>query len=498
MSRVTFWRRYERVPVSELRRSNPLRIGAVFLIVLAILVYFGFTKHIPFKHGYRLNGAFETAVNVHPKSPVRIAGVDVGQVTGISREGNVGIVHMEIEGKGLPIHTDATLKIRARIFLEGNFFVELQPGSPSAPTYSSGATVPITHTSDPVQLDQVLDALNSDTRANLQVFLQNYGEALTHKPNEAENAEQAPEVSGLNGAQALNKAYQIGPEALRGSAIVNQAITGTEPHDLSELVAAIGKTTAALDANEQSLSEWVPNFNIFLRNFANQSASLSAFVARLPSALRSASRFFLTADRTLPSIRSFTEPFATGTEQTGATIEAGLPWIEQVEASLAPSELGGVATALQHSLPSLSKLISEQPAFFHQNDLFSQCLSKVFFPAGNAKLQDGASTGGVEVYKEFWYALTGLAGLSQSFDGNGAIAHFLIGNSGQTVRSRPTSTLGTNLQGLRLLAHSPLPPLGTRPAYPREEPPYKPLVQCSKQALPEFNGPLAQGPADGS
>ena len=118
---------------------------------------------------------------------------------------------MEIEPKGLPIHSDATLKIRPRIFLEGNWFVELQPGSPSAPTLSSGATIPITQTSDPVQLDQVLDALNTDTRANLQDFLQGYGDGLTRKPDAAENAEQDPDVYGLNGAQALNKTYHRAP-----------------------------------------------------------------------------------------------------------------------------------------------------------------------------------------------------------------------------------------------------------------------------------------------
>ena len=40
-------------------------------------------------------------------------------------------VKMEIKDKGLPLHEDATLKVRPRIFLEGNFFVDIQPGSPS-------------------------------------------------------------------------------------------------------------------------------------------------------------------------------------------------------------------------------------------------------------------------------------------------------------------------------------------------------------------------------
>ncbi len=498
MARLRFWRRHDEIPVVELRRTSPVRVGVIFLVVLAVLVYFGFTKHIPFKHGYRLKGVFATAVNVHSKSPVRIAGVDVGKVTSIKREGKVGIVSMEIENRGLPIHSDATLKIRPRIFLEGNFFVELQPGSPSTPTLSSGATIPITQTSDPVQLDQVLDALNTDTRANLQHFLQGYGEGLTLKPDAAEDADQQPEVRGLNAAQALNKTYHIAPSALRGSAIVTQAVTGTEDHDLSQLVSAITKVTSALNVHEQQLSEWVPNFNTFFSIFAHQSDSLSETVARLPSAVHSVHRAFVSLNAALPPTQSFAEALTPGVEQTPATISAALPWIAQVKASLAPSELGGVAKALQESIPTLAQFIGEQPAFFKQNDEFSQCLTKVFFPAGNEKLQDGAATSGVEVYKEFWYALTGLSGISQSFDGNGSFAHFLIGNSGQAVRSQRTSILGTKLQGLRLLAHAPLPPLGTRPAYPAEEPPYKPLVPCRTQALPEFNGPLSSGPADGS
>jgi ABC-type transporter Mla subunit MlaD len=495
---MRWWRRHDEIPVIELQRSNPLRFGIVLILIVVIGVYFGFTKHIPFKHGFRLKAAFDTAVNIHPKSPVRIAGINVGKVSSIQREGGTGLVSMEIESKGLPIHSDATLKIRPRIFLEGNWFVELQPGSPSAKTLSSGATIPVTQTSDPVQLDQVLDALNTDTRANLQDFLIGYGDALTRKPTPADNAEQDPDVRGLNAAQALNKTYHRAPSALRGSAIVNQAVGGTEEHDLSKLVASIGKVTAALNVHEQQLGELIGNFDTFFGEFAAQSSSLSATVALLPSSLHNADRAFASLDAAFPSIRTFSLDIIPGVKQTPATISAALPWIEQVQASLAPTEIGGVAKGLLAAAPSLSRLFSEQPAFFRQQELFSKCLTKVFFPAGNTKLQDGASTSGVEDYKEFWYSMTGLAGIGQSFDGNGTMAHFLIGSGGQVVRSAPTSILGLKLHGKQLLAHAPLPPLGTRPAYPAEEPPYKPLVPCYTQSLPEFNGPLSQGPADGT
>ncbi len=495
-----WWRRRDETPVIELQRTNPVRFGLAVIVIAALIVYFGFTKAIPFKHGFRLKAVFASAqnINVHPSSPVRIAGVTVGKVSGVAREGNAGLVTMEIESGGLPIHTDATAKLRPRTFLEGNWFVELQPGSPSAKTISSGYTIPTTQTSDPVQLDQVLDALNTDTRANLQNFLIGFGNGLTRKPDAAENAEQDPEVRGIDGAQAFNKAYQRGPKSLRATAVLNQAITGTEANDLSALVASIGKVTAALNVHEQQLGELFPHFNTFIGALADQATPLRATVAELPSALLSVQRGLAGLDATFPPTREFAHDILPGVRNTNTTVTAALPWIEQVRASLSPAELGGVAKGLAEAVPSLARLQSEQTPLFQQTNLFNKCLTNVLYPAGNTRIQDGSSTTGVENYKEFWYSVVGLASLGQGFDGNGEFAHFLAGNGGQTLLSAPVSVLNTKIQGLRLLARSPLPPQGTRPAYPAEEPPYEPLVPCYTQTLPNFNGPLSQGPADGS
>lgn len=501
MSRRRLWRRRDEVPVVEMNRSNPVRFAVVMLLVVAVAIYFGFTKHVPFKHGFRLKAEFSTAVNIHPKSPVRVAGVDVGKVTSITRQGSTGLVSMEIEARGLPLHSDATLKIRPRIFLEGNWFVEVQPGSPSAKTLSSGATIPITQTSDPVQLDQVLDALDTDTRANLQKFLIYYGKGIQDKPDASANAEQLPEVRGQNAAQALNKTYELAPEALRGGAIVSQALGGTKTHDLSKLIAGVGKVTSALNVHEQQLGELIGNFNTFFSAFAAQSTSLRATVAELPTTLRGIDHGLASLDASFKPTREFSHDILPGLRATPSTVKAVLPWIEQVKASLASTELGGVAKGLAAAAPSLAKLTGEQIPVFKQTEAFNKCLTKVIFPAGNTKLQDGASTSGVENYKEFWYSLVGLAGIGQGFDGNGNFTKFLVGNSGQTLVSQPARPVGgvpIKGSGLKLLARSPLSPEGTRPAFPAEEPPYKPLVPCDTQTLPEFNGPLSQGPADGS
>jgi phospholipid/cholesterol/gamma-HCH transport system substrate-binding protein len=499
MSRLRFWRRHDEIPVVELNRSSPIRFAIVFLVIVAIAIYFGFTKHLPFKHGYRLNAQFASALNIKPKSPVRIAGVNVGKVTGIKRDGSTALVKMEIESRGLPIHSDATVKIRPRIFLEGNWFVELQPGSPAAKTLASGSTLPSTQSSDPVQLDQVLDALNSDTRQNLQDFLIGYGNGLVRKPSAADDAEQDPEVRGINAAEALNKTYVRAPSAERGGAIVNQAIGGTETHDLSKLVQSVGKVSAALNVHEQQLGELIGNFNSFFHSFAAQSSSLQRAVAVLPSSLRNITAGLRELDAAFPPARTFATDILPGVKSTPQTVTALLPWIEQVEASLSPNELGGVAKGLLEATPSLAQLTAEQTTLQVQTERFNKCLTKVIIPAGNTRLQDGPSTSGVEDYKEFWYGLTGLAGIGQTFDGNGTLTKFLLGSGGPTIKSaKATVENHTISNGLPLVAHASLAPEGTRPAFPKTEPAYKPLVACDTQAIPDFNGPLSQGPADGA
>ena len=100
---------------------------------------------------------------------------------------------------------------------------------------------------------------------------------------------------------------------------------------------------------------------------------------KLPPALEAA----------FPPIQAFATDILPGVKATPATVAATLPWIEQVQASLSPAELGGVAEGLLAAAPSLAQLTSEQAPFYNQTDQFNKCLTKVFFPAGNAKLQDG-------------------------------------------------------------------------------------------------------------
>ena len=78
-------------------------------ILIAIGVYLAFTKQIPFtSQGYELHATFENAATLRPTSPVRIAGVNVGEVTSVERRGRRRGVTFTVDDEGQPIHEDAT------------------------------------------------------------------------------------------------------------------------------------------------------------------------------------------------------------------------------------------------------------------------------------------------------------------------------------------------------------------------------------------------------
>lgn len=481
--------------------ANPFKVGLAVLIVLSLGVYLGFAKDIPFTKGFEVRAVFESAVNIRPNSPVRIAGVDVGKVTKVEGykkgDGNAALVTMEIKDEGLPIHKDATAKIRPRIFLEGNFFVDLSPGSPSAPKLSSGDTLPITQTSRAVQFDEVLTALQSDTREDLRELLEGYGTALTHEPTAAEDVDQDPDVQGKTAAEALNASIEDSVPALRGVAIVNEALLGLETHDLSKLIESTGKITDALSRHEQSLKDLVTNFNRTQAALADESSALRRSIGELGPTISNARKAATSINDALPDLRALALELIPGVQETPATIKASYPWIRQTRALLRDSELGGVVKRLRPTTADLAKLADENLTALPQADLVSQCITKVILPTGNIKIQDGPFTTGVENYKEFWYTVVGFAGEGQNFDGNGHYVRFASGGGDWLWATGPFGPSGSGNTAFRQFSRTNRRPQGTRPAYPGKQPPYNPNARCKDQPLPALND-APTGPADGS
>jgi len=487
----------KRVLRKDRRGANPFTVGAIVLIAAIIITYFGFTKHVPFTHGFRLNAVFESANSIRIDSPVRIAGVNVGKVTNVERYKNTNAaeIQMEISDDALPIHRDAALKIRPRIFLEGNFFVDVKPGTPGAPKLEDDdSPIPMTQTATPVQLDEVLTSLQSNARDDLQTVLQSYGGALELKPSAKLDEGQDADVQGKTAAESLNKNFDYAADAFQGVSEVNQALLGTDPQDLSKLIGGLQRTTEGLGRNEEQLKDLITTFNQTLAAFASRSGDLQATIRLLAPTLQNANTAFDALNAAFPPTRAFALELIPGVEQTPATIDASNPWIAQARKLLSPSELGGLINDLRPTTTDLAKVTDATLSLLPKVDLVDRCVSDVVLPAGDIKISDGPLTTGLENYKEFWNTLVGITGEGQNFDGNGMYVRFQPGGGSDTISTGQASLSGDTLFGNALAR-----PLGTRPKYPGRRPPYKPDEPCYKQPIPDLNGPAAEiGPPDQS
>jgi phospholipid/cholesterol/gamma-HCH transport system substrate-binding protein len=471
-------------------RPSNATIAVVFLLIFTLGPYLAFTKHVPFTgYGYELKATFANSANISVNSPVRIAGVDVGKVIEASSDGETSTVTFTVEEKGRPIHADAYAQIRPRIFLEGNFFIDLDPGSASAPEMDSGDTIPVSRTSISVQLDEILTALQSPVRADLSRLLEGLGDALTREPSAAEDKGFPAEVQGRTGAEGIGDAFLYGGTAGRYSAQVTNALLGTEPGDLSRLIASSGRAFGALARREQDLQGLIVNFDVFTGALAAQSRNLATTVGRFAPTLRTARRSLVSLNRALPPLRAWAIEMRPAVEELPGWIAAGRPWLQQARPLLSGRELGGIAKLLREATPGLAGATQAGKAnTIPQINRISLCTTKVFVPAGNQTIEDQFSTGGPS-YREFFYFLANLSGWGQNFDGNGFYARTQSGGGPQLVTgANPGGNLSTDKADW---ANTIVAPTGVQPQL-GGRPPKKPNVRCHTQPVPDLNGPLGQ------
>ena len=326
------------------------------------------------------------------------------------------------------------MKIRPRIFLEGNFFVDVKPGTPSAPKLGDGDTLPVTQTSGPVQFDQVLSALNSDTRQNLQKLLDGLGTGLTYKPSAAADtgATRGPRAVGGRVAQRL---LHVRRARLQGHRDRQRRVPGHPAHDLSRLIARPQQgRPRAWGATRAQLKDLVTNFNTTMAATASEATNLRTTIRLLAPTLENANSALDSLNAAFPNTRAFARDILPGVRETagddrrrrsrGSRRRASC-WARPSCRASPASSARRRATSPRSSTPA-SQLLP-------QIDLAAKCATHNVLPTGDIKIQDGGLTVDAENYKEFWYTMVGLAGEGQNFDGNGMYVRFQPGGGDQQV-----------------------------------------------------------------
>ena len=226
---------------------------------------FPFVQSAPFT----MNAAFSTAQAVTPGQgqSVRVSGVQIGSIGGVSLHDGTAVVQMQIDPsyKHL-IHTDATALLRPRTGLQ-DMFIELNPGSGRAPVARPGFTIPVSNTLPQVNLDEILASLDSDTRAYLDLLVNGAGQGLKN-----------------NGGNELAQVLQRFEPTHRDLARLNRAVAA-RGSNLRRFVNSLRRLNNALVVKQAELAQLVVSSSQVFRAFASEDRNVSRAIADLPGTL---------------------------------------------------------------------------------------------------------------------------------------------------------------------------------------------------------------------
>ncbi|HEY4825338.1 MAG TPA: MlaD family protein, partial [Solirubrobacteraceae bacterium] len=157
-------------------------------LLLFLWISFGGTTSLG-PRGYEISAEFNQATELGSQADVRISGVDVGKVIGVSLDRKTGLTRavMEIDPQFAPRPADTRAILRQKTLL-GETYVELSPGSQSGRKLPDGAMLPRGQIAPTVQLDQILSTFDPATRQAFETWMQQDGIALTNRGEDLNEA----------------------------------------------------------------------------------------------------------------------------------------------------------------------------------------------------------------------------------------------------------------------------------------------------------------------
>ena len=238
--------------------ASPLLVGAatVLATVVAVFLAYNANQGLPFVPTYDVNVEVPDAAGLVRANEVRIGGFRVGIVKSIQPVPGptghpIARLHLELDKKIEPILSDTTIIVRPRSPL-GLKYLEMTPGRHGHPVPPNGS-LPPANARTPVELTDVLNALDAPARTHLRVVLRELGNGFAGRGADFNDfLAQAPELAGH-----------------ARSVFANVASPRTH-------------LTHLLDAADRALAELEPVAPALGRVFASGARTAAAFAAARP------------------------------------------------------------------------------------------------------------------------------------------------------------------------------------------------------------------------
>jgi virulence factor Mce-like protein len=255
---------------------------------LLLFLWLSFGGPIPLKpKGYQVHIDFPEATTLATEADVRIAGVSVGKVRklDVQRGTNRTVATLELERAYAPLHQDARAILRQKTLL-GETYVELTPGHgkniPEDGTLANGQIA------DTVQLDEIFDSLDPQTRKAFQTWQQELAKGIKGHGrdfNDALGTLPGFAADGTDVLAVLDSQRGALGRLVKNTGVVFRALTQNEGQ-LRNLITSSKQTFDATAREQDALAETIRIFPTFLDESKATFARLQTFSANTDPLIR--------------------------------------------------------------------------------------------------------------------------------------------------------------------------------------------------------------------
>jgi virulence factor Mce-like protein len=243
-------------------RTRMLSYGALGVAV-AVVVYLIFSSGGG--GGYMVRAEFKDVDGLRDGSTVKVDGVPAGTVSSVTvTPRDTAIVTLKLDKAAAPIGAGASVNERPTDLL-GEHYAELNVGNLNQPQ-TSGTFIPMSRTSASVELDDILNTLDADTRTRLRILIVEAGVGLAGRGGDFNTL-----LSEL--PPNLNQAQQLLAQVASQNATMQTLITQGD------------RITAAVNGKRDQLGNLVATADRALGAVAARQSQLGATIAGAPGAL---------------------------------------------------------------------------------------------------------------------------------------------------------------------------------------------------------------------
>lgn len=269
------------------RAKTSVVIGALIFTALLFAIFALNKQRFPFpswlpavgestaKYSVILDSA--QAVSPGQGQAVTMAGVDVGDIAEVTAKDGRGKVTFNVEQRYEHLmKQDATVSLRPKTALY-DMVLEIDPGR-SDVQLKEGSTIALANSTSPVNMDQILSSLDSDTRQAFQILVNGADKGLAGQ------------------SKALSQSLGQIPPVTRNIRAISKALAGRED-DITRAISSLAKVTDSLAANRGNITKAVSASRKALAVSAVRKNELQQAINTLPGTLTAASSAFTSGDR---------------------------------------------------------------------------------------------------------------------------------------------------------------------------------------------------------